>query len=162
MTQQVPVARMRCRHVVARVGASCWCCLPPPPHSGCKPPTKLCCASPAVIVKPVVVAVAASGDEADFRWWSVASSGLSWLLVSYVWSARVPSLSSSSLAAILNSWWLLLCEFHNLHVLSNSKNKQRRLDGAEVAWLKVLLSDHQWYSLWVNVDWKSTFLKGVG
>jgi len=82
-----------------------------PPHSGCRPPMKLC-PGPAVIIEPVAVAVAATRQ---FRWWSVASAGLSWLLISYVCMVYTGCLSSSSLAAIINSWRLLLCILRNLH-----------------------------------------------
>jgi len=114
------------------------CCFSPalpssPAHSAYRPPTKLC-PGPAVIIGPVTVAVAAMRQ---FRWWSVASTGLSWLLISYVCMVCMGSLSSSSLAAILNSWRFLLCELRNLHELNYCKNKLRRLD------TKVALSCNQ-------------------
>ena len=95
---------------------------------GRRPPTKLC-PGPAVIIEPVAVAVAATRQ---FRWWSVASTGLSWLLISYLCMVCTGALSLSSLAAILNGWWLSLCELSNSHELNYDKNKPRRLD-TEVA-----------------------------
>jgi len=67
----------------------------------------------------------------QFHWWSVASTGLSWLLISYICMVCTGALSSSSLAAILNTWRLSLCELLILILYKKSRNKR--------AWIQLKL-----------------------
>jgi len=112
-TQQGPVARTQTQHHPHR-------CFSPALSAYLRQPMKFC-SGPDVIVEPVTVAVAVIRQ---FCWWSVASTGLYWLLILYICMVCTGVLCSSSLAAILNDWQLSLCELRNLHELYCKINRE--------------------------------------